>query len=92
MVIFSLRLFTSPARCPPSVLVSSPHEDTRRLSGRLSGKEPACNAGELGSILCQQEPLEEGMATRSSILAWRSPWMEEPGGLWATGSQRVRQH
>ena len=36
-------------------------------------------------------PLEEGMATHSSILAWRIPWTEEPGGLWFTGSQRVGQ-
>jgi len=34
-------------------------------------------------------PLEEGMATHSSILAWRIPWTEEPGGLWSMGSQRV---
>ena len=34
-------------------------------------------------------PLEEGMATHSSILAWRIPWTEEPGGLQPTGSQRV---
>ena len=34
-------------------------------------------------------PLEEGMATHSSILAWRIPWTEEPGGLQSTGSQRV---
>ena len=34
--------------------------------------------------------LEEGMATHSSILAWRIPWTEEPGGLWPIGSQRVR--
>ena len=33
--------------------------------------------------------LEKEMATRSSILAWRIPWMEEPGGLQSTGSQRV---
>ena len=33
--------------------------------------------------------LEEGMATHSSILAWRIPWMEEPGGLRSMGSQRV---
>ena len=33
--------------------------------------------------------LEEGMATQSSILAWRIPWTEEPGGLQSTGSQRV---
>ena len=36
-----------------------------------------------------EDPLEEGMATHSSILAWRIPWMEEPGGLQSTGSQRV---
>ena len=33
------------------------------------------------------DPLEEGMATRSSILAWRIPWTEEPGGLRSTGPQ-----
>jgi len=35
------------------------------------------------------DPLEEGMATHSSILAWRIPWTEEPGGLESMGSQRV---
>ena len=35
------------------------------------------------------DPLEKGMATHSSILAWRIPWMEEYGGLQSTGSQRV---
>ena len=34
-------------------------------------------------------PLEEGMATHSSILAWRIPWTEEPGRLQSMGSQRV---
>ena len=37
-----------------------------------------------------ENPLEEGKATHSGILAWRIPWTEEPGGLWSTGSQRVR--
>ena len=37
----------------------------------------------------QEDPLEEGMATHSSILAWRVPWTEEPGGLQSTGSQRA---
>ena len=36
-----------------------------------------------------QDPLEEGMATHSSILAWRIPWTEEPGRLQSMGSQRV---
>ena len=37
-----------------------------------------------------EDPLEKGMATHSSILAWKSPWAEEPGGLQSMGSQRVR--
>ena len=37
-----------------------------------------------------EDPLEKGMATHSSILAWRIPWSEEPGGLQSLGSQRVR--
>ena len=40
--------------------------------------------------LGQEDPLEEGMATHSSILAWRIPWTEEPGELQSMGSQRVR--
>ena len=36
-----------------------------------------------------EDPLEEGMATHSNILAWRIPWTEEPGGLHSMGSQRV---
>ena len=39
--------------------------------------------------LGQEDPLEKEMATHSSILAWRSPWTEEPGRLQSTGSQRV---
>ena len=40
-------------------------------------------------ILGCKDPLEDGMATHSNILAWRIPWTEEPGGLQSTGSQRV---
>ena len=40
--------------------------------------------------LGQEDPLEEGMATHSSALAWRIPWTEEPGGLQYMGLQRVR--
>ena len=39
--------------------------------------------------LGQEDPLEKEMATHCSILAWRIPWTEEPGGLQSTGSQRV---
>ena len=37
-----------------------------------------------------EDPLEKGMAIHSSILAWRIPWTEEPGGLQSMGSLRVR--
>ena len=39
--------------------------------------------------LGREDPLEKGMVTHSSTLAWRIPWMEEPGGLQSMGSQRV---
>ena len=39
--------------------------------------------------LGQEDPLEKGMATQSSILAWRIPWTEEPSGLQSMGSQRI---
>ena len=41
--------------------------------------------------LSWEDPLEEEMATHSSILTWRIPWTEEPGGLKSMGWQRVRQ-
>jgi len=52
-------------------------------------KESACSAGDPGSIPGQEDPLEEGMAAHSSILAWRIPWTEEPGGYSPWG-RRVR--
>ena len=41
--------------------------------------------------LGREDPLEEGMATHFSILAWRIPWTEGPEGLLSIGSQKVRQ-
>ena len=41
-------------------------------------------------FLGQEDPLEKGMATHSSILAWKIPWTEEPGGLLSMEVQRVR--
>ena len=62
-------------------------------SGRLQwlrGKESVCNAGDAGDAGSQdrEDPLEEGMATHSSILAWRIPWTEEPGRLQSMGLQK----
>ena len=42
--------------------------------------------------LGQEDPLEEGMATHSSILAWSIPWTEETGGLQSMGSQKVQHY
>ena len=42
--------------------------------------------------LRQEDPLQKGMATHSSILAWRIPWTEEPSGLQSLESQRVRHN
>ena len=53
----------------------------------VSGKESAMQETWVSS-LGQEDPLEEGMATHSSVLPWRIPWTEEPGGLQSTGSQR----
>ena len=49
--------------------------------GVSEGKECAYSAGDWGWSLGWEDYLEEGMATYSSILAWRIPWTEEPGGL-----------
>ena len=58
-----------------------------------SGKEPPANARDIKEFpsLGGEDPLKEVMATLSSILVWRIPWTEEPGGLQSVGSQRVRR-
>ena len=53
-------------------------------------KNPPANAGDEGSSLDWEDPLEEGMATHASILAWEIPWEETPGGLQSMGYTRVR--
>ena len=54
--------------------------------GGSDSKESACNAGDPGSIL-GQEDLEKGMATHSRILAWRIPWTEQPAAAAAKSLQ-----
>ena len=51
------------------------------VPGGSDNKESACDAGDRGSIPVLGRPLEKEMAIHSSILAWRIPWMEEPGRL-----------
>ena len=55
-------------------------------------KNLPANTGDIrdvGSIPGQEDPLEEGLATHSSILVWRISWIEEPGGIPSIGPQRV---
>ena len=49
--------------------------------GGSDSKESACNVGDRVQSLGRGDPLQKGMATNSSILAWRIPWTEEPGSL-----------
>ena len=60
------------------------------LLARLVKTPPAMQEA-WAQALGQEDPLEEEMATHSSILAWRIPWTEEPGGLQSLGSQRLGQ-
>ena len=55
-----------------------------------AGKESACNGGDLDSIPGLGRSPGEGMEIHSSILAWRTAWTEDPGGLQFMGPQKVR--
>ena len=57
------------------------HNEDGPYPGGSVSKESASNAGHSVQSLGQRDPLEEEMATHSSILAWRIPWTEEPGRL-----------
>ena len=61
----------------------------RFLDGSSNAKEFASMLETQVQSLGQEDPLEKGMATHSSILAWRIPRTEEPGGLQSMGSQRI---
>ena len=60
------------------------------LPSDSDGKESTCNAGNVDSIPGLGRPMEKERATHSSILAWRIPWTEQPGGLQSMGSPRVK--
>ena len=57
--------------------------------GGSDSKESAYSVGDPVQSLGQEDPLEKEMATHSSILAWKIPWTEEPGGLQFMGLQRI---
>ena len=58
-------------------------------SGVSDGKVSASNAGDPGSLLVWENPLEKEMATHSSTFAWKTLWLEEPGRLQSMGSQSI---
>ena len=65
----------------------------RSFPGGTVVKNPPANAEDQETrvrFLGWKDPLEEGMATHASILAWRIPWTEEPGGLHSMGWQKSR--
>ena len=62
------------------------------MTGMFVGGQLPINAGDKIWSLGGEDPLEKDMATHSSILAWRIPWMEEPGQLQSMGSQRIGYH
>ena len=70
--------------CSPRLLKKKPWMG---FSGGSDGKESACNVGDLGSIPGLGRSPGEGVATHLSIVAWRIPWTEEPGGLQSLGLQ-----
>ena len=76
---------------PRSIDIFLSQSIAEHFPGGSDGKESACSAGDQGSIPGSgRSPGGEGMATYSSILAWRIPWTVEPGGLQSMGSKRVR--
>ena len=84
-------LFSSlfmPPSAQPIYMISEHWFELNLVAGRLKSL-PAMRETWVQS-LGWEVPLEKGMATHSSILAWRIPWTEEPGGLQSMGSQRVR--
>ena len=56
-----------------------------------TGKESTCQCSKPGSSLGRDAAMEKAMAAHSSILGWKIPWTEEPGGLQSMGLQRVKQ-
>ena len=67
------------------VIVSLCDVTRASLVAQLAERLPA-----IQETLAQEDPLEKDMVTHSSALAWKVPWMEEPGGLQSMGLQRVR--
>ena len=77
----------------PEKTIPQKYSHTNILLGFPGGsvvKKPRASMGDRSSAPGLENPLEKGMATHFSILAWEIPWTEEPGGLQPVGPQRVR--
>ena len=61
-------------------------DSNRGFPGGSEGEESTCKAGDLSQSLGSEYHVDEGVAIHSSVLAWRIPWTEEPGGLQSVGS------
>ena len=79
VVIFMYFLFLDVYTC---ICVCIMHQN-QGFPGGSDTEDSACSAGDLSSIPGSRRSLEKGMATPSSILAWRIPWTEEPSMLYA---------
>ena len=78
-------------RSTPRALLDIRRETGKQESSCMGSKEPSLELYLFFSFTSiQLENLEKAMAPHSSTLAWKIPWMEEPGGLQSVGSQRVR--
>ena len=76
-----------------SPILSSGTNSMQASQAALVAKNLPAGAGDIRDVtLGWEAPLEEGMATHSSILAWRIPWTEEPDRLQSTGPQTVRRN
>ena len=67
------------------------HSADQGFPGGSDSKESTCNQETCVQSLGREDPLEKRQATHSSILAWKIPWTEEPGGLQSMGSQTVKR-
>ena len=76
---------------PVELVKSEKNYGEALLVARIENNPPAVQETQVWS-LGWEDPLEKGMATHSSILAWRIPWPEEPGRLQSTQSQRTRHN
>ena len=84
-----VNLFPLPFQTQITIACSQRMEPGASLVAQMVKNLPAMPETHVRS-LGQEDPLEKEMAAHSSILAWRIPWTEEPGGLQSMGLQRVR--